>query len=1029
MLVRAAGLSVSRKTSNATVVAWIASATGPGFKAYSHIFQLCVEILLPDAKDLSEGSSTSRILLDLCTPQPTAQPHECWSSRDFYDNVFVPDRCDSPEDFRIERLKCQLYPFQYRAVRWLLEREGVTYDGANLQAVQNERKENSLSHGFVPAIDANGRDCFISRFLGLMTTEIQLAERSYANFSGGILAEEMGLGKTVEIIALICLHQQYRAVRQPERLMDGLQTTPASLIITPPSILDQWLNELKTISPDLKIMVYHGMRRKAAKLSHQQLIEQFRCHDVVLTTYNVLAAEIHYAPAPIRNFRHQRTYERRLSPITEITWWRVVLDEAQMIEHGVNNAARVAQLIPRQNAWAVSGTPVRKDAKDLFGLLAFLRCQPLGQAPQLYDRLVLHHRDIFKQIFKTLSLRHTKEQVKDDIKLPSQQRVVITIPFTQIEEQHYSTLYGQMCDECGVDLDGCPIAEGWDPKSSVIIEKLRSWLTRLRQTCLHPGVGSRNRRALGTNKGPLRTVDEVLEVMMEQNVATTRAEERALLLSQIRRGHLLEHANRSADALDIWLHTLQASKLVVEDCRNHLLLELNEVVLADGLEEQSKAGLIATSRTGVQRQRLRSALEMEHMCTFFVANAYFQIKTDQKATQPDSADFRRLQKMEDETYEKAKSLRKELLTETHDRAEVCMNIVQGKIRDQSFVRSLNIAPLDGQGGIESRNAMARSNDLLCVLQDGARQLEEWREKLIGLLLLPLVDEEKAELEGDEYEASTKQQDEIYVYMDAVRSLVADRHEVLTGQINTRVDQEMKFALEKAKDGEGHAPILLRKLLSTRERLKPPKELGSLRGLITYLRDLKTSFRSQVENGNTRAAAELIIVNSLLHELHSISIEQAKLGTGLDRELDLFKDTSNARLEYYRQLQQISDSVAAYESEMDEQTLITTLASMLVDETKLRDKIATLNARHRYLIHLRDDASLESPQRLCIICQQSFETGVLTSCGHSFCVECLRLWWSAHRNCPTCKKHLSRNDFHQITYVCFFPSLKYASHRV
>ena len=29
--------------------------------------------------------------------------------------------------------------------------------------------------------------------------------------------------------------------------------------------------------------------------------------------------------------------------------------------------------------------------------------------------------------------------------------------------------------------------------------------------------------------------------------------------------------------------------------------------------------------------------------------------------------------------------------------------------------------------------------------------------------------------------------------------------------------------------------------------------------------------------------------------------------------------------------------------------------------------------------------------------------------------CLRLWWASHRNCPTCKKHLTKNDFHQITY--------------
>lgn len=37
------------------------------------------------------------------------------------------------------------------------------------------------------------------------------------------------------------------------------------------------------------------------------------------------------------------------------------------------------------------------------------------------------------------------------------------------------------------------------------------------------------------------------------------------------------------------------------------------------------------------------------------------------------------------------------------------------------------------------------------------------------------------------------------------------------------------------------------------------------------------------------------------------------------------------------------------------------------------------------------------------------------CGHKYCKDCLRMWWSQHRTCPTCKKHLKLNDFHQISY--------------
>jgi E3 ubiquitin-protein ligase SHPRH len=79
--------------------------------------------------------------------------------------------------------------------------------------------------------------------------------------------------------------------------------------------------------------------------------------------------------------------------------------------------------------------------------------------------------------------------------------------FSRIE-QHYTHLFQQMCADCGLDTDGGPLIETWDPNSSIVVEKMRGWLTRLRQTCLHPEVGAGNRRALGHGDGPLRTVGE-----------------------------------------------------------------------------------------------------------------------------------------------------------------------------------------------------------------------------------------------------------------------------------------------------------------------------------------------------------------------------------------------------------------------------------------------------------------------------------------------------------------------------------------
>lgn len=1005
---------LSRRRQRGIRVVSTISKPGQGATTRDYMFQLRVKILVHDSRDFTEGSSKIRDLLELCAPSNNSEVWEPWSPRDFYENVFVPDRSESAILKNKDQLRCQLYPFQARAVQWLLRREGTVHNGRDSISVEREAP-TVLPHGFIETIDVDGRHCFISHILGVITTDKYAVEQSYSNLKGGILAEEMGLGKTVEICALISLHQKQTAEKMKGSLSGDLQSTQATLIITLPSLRKQWESELIAHSPNLKVIVYEGLRRNAAAQTDAQLIEIFCQSDVVLATYSVLADELNYAPQPLRDLRHEKRYIRRVSPITQIEWWRVVLDEAQMIEGGTNKAAQIARLIPRQNAWAVSGTPVRKNAKDLLGLLMFLRFQPYFQNPEIWDYLVLRRRDIFKEIFGRICLRHTKEQIRDEIQLPPQKRVVISVPFTQIEEQHYSTIYQEMCDDCGLNLDGSPLADTWDPRSPITIHKMRNWLSRLRQTCLHPDIGAKNRQALRGRRGPLRTIAEVLEIMVEQNHALGRAEERALLLSQIRRGQLLEHSNRSEAALEIWLHTLEEAKLVVEDCRRRFKSVVDEVSEPADVETSQSEGL-PTNRTGVYRQRLRSALEVEHMCTFFVANAYYQIKIDTNLTQLNSVNYRDLDKLEEENYERAKLLRMELLAEAHRKAEVLMKKVKEKSRDELFVDMAPITPLSQRGVIESRNLATKANELIVILQREANQFEQWRNMLVGLLLLPLVDEENSELQGDEYEASKAQQDQLYVYMDVLRLLVVDRHELLTGQVNGRVDHEMHVALERANEGGESISALIRSLLSVRNQLKPSKGSSSLRGIITELRDMNTLLRNQAENGITRAATELAIAHSLLQELHDISIEQTKSLSAIDRELELFKDTMNARLEYYRQLQQISDALTFNSRDLSSEDLIFTLLNIQEAEGRLKDQIAALRARDRYLLHLRNETTTYGSQRMCVICQQPFEVGVLTICGHSFCVECLRLWWGAHRNCPTCKKHLSSKDLNQIAYV-------------
>lgn len=346
------------------------------------------------------------------------------------------------------------------------------------------------------------------------------------------------------------------------------------------------------------------------------------------------------------------------------------------------------------------------------------------------------------------------------------------------------------------------------------------------------------------------------------------------------------------------------------------------------------------------------------------------------------------------------------------KASQLMTKVAKKAKLQDFAHIPAFPSSSPRGGIESQRIMEQLNHLGIALDAQANHLDEWRDQTIKILLHPLVDEDEGiEITGDEYEESTKTQEEVLVLVQALRTVIEDRHDALTGQKNILVDHEVKTASQLAKEGGGPFPEKLLELFKIREQVKPSKDHGSIRGIVSDLRALATTLKLDADNGNSRAANELSIVEQERQRIQKQYSEQSKVVTTLRQEIDLFTNLMNTRLEYYRQLQQLSDMVAPLEEAERAR-----LANAAAEEDKLTKKIASSNAKRRYLIHLRDDATADSTQqRMCVICQSNFEIGALTVCGHQFCKECMGLWWSAHHNCPVCKRKLTRDDLHDITY--------------
>jgi superfamily II DNA or RNA helicase len=247
---------------------------------------------------------------------------------------------------------------------------------------------------------------------------------------GALLADDMGLGKTVQ--ALCALRGR-------------------TLVVTPTSVLHNWVDEITRFRPGLSYNVYHGPGRQ---LNQKQ--------EITLTTYAILRIDA--------------------DKLAEEHWDTLILDEAQAIKNPDSKVTRAAYRLRGDFRMTLSGTPVENRLDELWSQFHFINRGLLGSRRDFDERYAkpigLGEVEIATRLrdrIRPFVLRRLKREVAPE--LPPRTDVVLHTTLTESERNTYDAIRAAALENVVSQLS-----------SGASVMQALEVLLRLRQAACHTAL-------------------------------------------------------------------------------------------------------------------------------------------------------------------------------------------------------------------------------------------------------------------------------------------------------------------------------------------------------------------------------------------------------------------------------------------------------------------------------------------------------------------------------------------------------------
>ncbi|KAI1415220.1 SNF2 family N-terminal domain-containing protein [Hypoxylon sp. FL1857] len=252
-------------------------------------------------------------------------------------------------------------------------------------------------------------------------------------FRGGIIADPMGLGKTLVMIALSAtdLDPRYGSTGLNTKKEIDRSSTPATLVIIPPPLIGTWEEQLTehVFSGRLKFCRHHGKTRLIDTAELQNV-------NIVLTTYHTVSAEWK-ANESVCN-----------SVLFAVHWRRIILDEAHFIRNGNSRMSHAVCALESDSRWAVTGTPIQNRLSDIATLLKFIRVHPYDD-PRRFEADIStlwksgEQEEAVRRL-KRLSAFLLLRRPRGTINLPPRRDLLLPIDFNREEREIYNSMRDQI---------------------------------------------------------------------------------------------------------------------------------------------------------------------------------------------------------------------------------------------------------------------------------------------------------------------------------------------------------------------------------------------------------------------------------------------------------------------------------------------------------------------------------------------------------------------------------------------------------